>query len=233
VDHARELILDRVHTAWGNGQKASMLLLDIAGAYDNVSHEIRSKKRAAILISSAFKSISTTALDIEPFLTPMKLRLQQTIEETAIRILTGPQMGLLSVGEGGDGKKADRAASWRMDPVGSAGMEEGSDQIGQEMWGKLGDKNCIRAGSMGAHCLWDPRRQHWLTMRCMRGPWRMPAARPIAMAMPKVSPLWCTRTLTAADFRTHWCGCLNFQDGRSEADHGWRSDHYLRQPIRY
>ncbi|OGE48051.1 hypothetical protein PENARI_c033G01313 [Penicillium arizonense] len=36
-------------------------------------------------------SISTAALDIELFLLPMKLRLQQSIEECAIRILTGPQ----------------------------------------------------------------------------------------------------------------------------------------------
>jgi hypothetical protein len=39
VDHAIQLIHDRVHTAWGSGKKASMLLLDVAGAYDNVSHE--------------------------------------------------------------------------------------------------------------------------------------------------------------------------------------------------
>jgi ribonuclease HI len=39
VDHAIQLILDRVHHAWGRGKKVSMLLLDVAGAYDNVSHE--------------------------------------------------------------------------------------------------------------------------------------------------------------------------------------------------
>ncbi|OOQ86154.1 putative reverse transcriptase [Penicillium brasilianum] len=39
VDHAIQLILDRIHRAWGRGKKASMLLLDVAGAYDNVSHE--------------------------------------------------------------------------------------------------------------------------------------------------------------------------------------------------
>jgi exonuclease III len=39
VDHAIQLILDRVHRAWGEGKVASMLLLDVAGAYDNVSHE--------------------------------------------------------------------------------------------------------------------------------------------------------------------------------------------------
>ncbi|KAJ5667630.1 hypothetical protein N7507_003494 [Penicillium longicatenatum] len=38
VDHAIQLILDRVHRAWGIGRKVSMLLLDVSGAYDNVSH---------------------------------------------------------------------------------------------------------------------------------------------------------------------------------------------------
>ena len=39
MDHAIKLILDRVHRAWGRGKKVSMILLDVAGAYDNVSHE--------------------------------------------------------------------------------------------------------------------------------------------------------------------------------------------------
>ncbi|KAJ5667634.1 hypothetical protein N7507_003498 [Penicillium longicatenatum] len=41
VDHAIQLILDKVHRAWGAraGKKVSMLLLDVSGAYDNVSHE--------------------------------------------------------------------------------------------------------------------------------------------------------------------------------------------------
>jgi endonuclease/exonuclease/phosphatase family metal-dependent hydrolase len=39
VDHAIQLILDRVHRAWGTGRKVSMILLDVAGAYNNVSHE--------------------------------------------------------------------------------------------------------------------------------------------------------------------------------------------------
>ncbi|KAJ6029797.1 hypothetical protein N7499_012205 [Penicillium canescens] len=56
-----------------------------------VNELVKLQKRAAVLISGAFKSISTAALDIELFLLPMKLRLQQTIEEGTIRILTGPQ----------------------------------------------------------------------------------------------------------------------------------------------
>lgn len=39
VDHAIQLILGKVHQAWGEGKIASMLLLDVAGAYDMVSHE--------------------------------------------------------------------------------------------------------------------------------------------------------------------------------------------------
>jgi exonuclease III len=38
ADHAFQLILDEVYRAWGRGHKASMLLLDISGAFDNVSH---------------------------------------------------------------------------------------------------------------------------------------------------------------------------------------------------
>lgn len=37
VDHAIQLILDTIHRAWGYGKKVSILLLDISGAFDNVS----------------------------------------------------------------------------------------------------------------------------------------------------------------------------------------------------
>ncbi|KAJ6003542.1 hypothetical protein N7522_006234 [Penicillium canescens] len=56
-----------------------------------VNELVKLQKRAAVLISGAFKSISTAAIDIELFLLPMKLRLQQSIKECAIHILTGPQ----------------------------------------------------------------------------------------------------------------------------------------------
>jgi ribonuclease HI len=39
VDHAIQLIIDEALRAWGLGKKVSMLLLDISGAFDNVSHE--------------------------------------------------------------------------------------------------------------------------------------------------------------------------------------------------
>ena len=41
VETALELITDAVHTVWsmGGANVASLLLLDVAGAFDNVSHE--------------------------------------------------------------------------------------------------------------------------------------------------------------------------------------------------
>jgi hypothetical protein len=67
-----------------------------AGEMVKMTNELtKLQRRAGILISGAFKSMSTAALDIELFILPMKLRLQQTIEETAIRIFTGPQWACL------------------------------------------------------------------------------------------------------------------------------------------
>ncbi|KAG0155486.1 hypothetical protein PDIDSM_1063 [Penicillium digitatum] len=62
------------------------------GDLDKLTNElIKIQKRAAILISGAFRGTAGAALDTELYLLPIKLRLQQTVEETAIRILTGPQ----------------------------------------------------------------------------------------------------------------------------------------------
>jgi ribonuclease HI len=62
------------------------------GDLDKLTNELtKIQKRAAILISGAFRGTAGAALDIELFLTPIKLRLQQIVEETTIRILTGPQ----------------------------------------------------------------------------------------------------------------------------------------------
>ena len=39
TDHAIQIILDRIRSAWGNGLAVvSMLLLDVSGAYDNTHH---------------------------------------------------------------------------------------------------------------------------------------------------------------------------------------------------
>ncbi|OQD74227.1 hypothetical protein PENANT_c184G05569, partial [Penicillium antarcticum] len=40
TDHAIHIIIDRIKTAWGKGKPVvSLLMLDVSGAYDNVSHE--------------------------------------------------------------------------------------------------------------------------------------------------------------------------------------------------
>jgi retron-type reverse transcriptase len=41
TEHARHHIIDRIYEAWyrGGGQVASLLLLDVSGAFDNVSHQ--------------------------------------------------------------------------------------------------------------------------------------------------------------------------------------------------
>ncbi|KAJ9480553.1 hypothetical protein VN97_g13002, partial [Penicillium thymicola] len=62
------------------------------GDLDKLTNELtKLQKRATILISGAFRGTAGAALDIELFVTPIKLRIQQIMEETAIRILTGPQ----------------------------------------------------------------------------------------------------------------------------------------------
>ncbi|KAJ5195541.1 uncharacterized protein N7498_008979 [Penicillium cinerascens] len=48
----------------------------------------RIQKRAALMVSGAFKSTSAAALDTDLFLTPINLLMHQVIEETAIRIQT-------------------------------------------------------------------------------------------------------------------------------------------------
>ncbi|KAJ5809046.1 uncharacterized protein N7503_001264 [Penicillium pulvis] len=47
------------------------------------------QRRAAIMIAGAFKSMSAAALNVELFLLPIQLQIEQIIQETAIRIQTG------------------------------------------------------------------------------------------------------------------------------------------------
>jgi hypothetical protein len=49
------------------------------------------QKHTAILISGAFRGTAGVALDIKLHLMPIELRLNQMVEEAAIRILTDPQ----------------------------------------------------------------------------------------------------------------------------------------------
>lgn len=50
------------------------------------------QKQAALLISGAFKGTAAAALNIELYILPVHLQLQQIIEETAVRIRTGPEL---------------------------------------------------------------------------------------------------------------------------------------------
>ena len=38
-EHALHMLIEKVHAAWAEGRVASLLLLDVTGAFDNVSHE--------------------------------------------------------------------------------------------------------------------------------------------------------------------------------------------------
>lgn len=38
-DHAIHLLTDEIHTAWRQGKVATLLMLDVSGAFDNVSHK--------------------------------------------------------------------------------------------------------------------------------------------------------------------------------------------------
>lgn len=51
------------------------------------------QKRAAIIISGAFRNTAAEALDIELFLLPMQQQLERRTDEAAIRIITGPEVG--------------------------------------------------------------------------------------------------------------------------------------------
>ncbi|KAI9043120.1 uncharacterized protein KD926_004623 [Aspergillus affinis] len=57
-----------------------------------ISEFERIQTRAAVLISGAFRNTASAALGAELFLPPVRLHMQQMIEETAIRIQTGPVM---------------------------------------------------------------------------------------------------------------------------------------------
>ncbi|OQD79091.1 hypothetical protein PENSOL_c338G04348, partial [Penicillium solitum] len=64
----------------------------LRGDLDKLTNELtKIQKRATILISGAFRGTAGAALDTELYILPIKLRIQQIVEETAIRILTGPR----------------------------------------------------------------------------------------------------------------------------------------------
>jgi hypothetical protein len=73
-------------TAWFNPRQ--ILAVDQNKIINEVS---KIQKRAAVLISSAFQGTAAAALNMELHLLPVRLQIQQVIEETAIRIQKGPR----------------------------------------------------------------------------------------------------------------------------------------------
>jgi ribonuclease HI len=83
------------------------------GDLDKLTNELtKIQKRAAILISGAFRGTAGAALDTELFITPIKLRIQQIAEETAIRILTGPQWACPQTSKEARKPKQRRLGGW-------------------------------------------------------------------------------------------------------------------------
>ena len=68
TEHAIHFLLQRIHHAWSEGKVASLLLLDVSGAYDNLSHErlvhnLRKRRvshNIACWVKSFLESRSTT-----------------------------------------------------------------------------------------------------------------------------------------------------------------------------
>lgn len=70
------------------------------GAYDSEANHKRDprlhnhKKRAACLISGAFRTTATEAPNVELHLLPIRQQLDQLAKMTAVRIRTGPALGI-------------------------------------------------------------------------------------------------------------------------------------------
>lgn len=77
TEHAIHLLLQQIHHAWSEGKVASLLLLDVSGAYDNVSryrllHNLR-KRRVSQRITSwvaSFLSERSTTLKLQEYTAP-------------------------------------------------------------------------------------------------------------------------------------------------------------------
>lgn len=77
TEHAMHFLLQRIHQAWAEGQVASLLLLDVSGAYDNVSRErllynLR-KRRICPKITAwvgSFLSDRSTTLKLQEYTAP-------------------------------------------------------------------------------------------------------------------------------------------------------------------
>jgi len=77
TDHAMHFLIQRIHQAWSQGKVASLLLLDVSGAYDNVSHErllhnLRKRRVGPKIVgwTASFLSGRSTTLKLREYTAP-------------------------------------------------------------------------------------------------------------------------------------------------------------------
>ncbi|CRG90417.1 putative RNA-directed DNA polymerase from transposon BS [Talaromyces islandicus] len=77
TDHAIHLLLQRIHKAWADGNVASLLLLDVSGAFDNVSrrrllHNLRKRRVNQTLVRwiDSFLSDRSSTLKLQEYTAP-------------------------------------------------------------------------------------------------------------------------------------------------------------------
>jgi ribonuclease HI len=77
TEHAMHFLLQRIHQAWAEGKVASLLLLDVSGAYDNVSrerllHNLRKRRICPRIIGwvESFLSDRSTSLKLQEYTAP-------------------------------------------------------------------------------------------------------------------------------------------------------------------
>jgi hypothetical protein len=77
TEHAIHFLLQRIHQAWSEGKVASLLLLDVSGAYDNVSrerllHNLRKRRVSDKIIrwTDSFLRDRSTTLKIQEYTAP-------------------------------------------------------------------------------------------------------------------------------------------------------------------
>lgn len=77
TEHAIHLLLQRIYQAWSEGKVASLLLLDVSGAYDNVSrerllHNLRKRRISETVVGwvASFLSGRCTTLKLQEYTAP-------------------------------------------------------------------------------------------------------------------------------------------------------------------
>lgn len=77
TEHAMHFLLQRIHQAWSEGKVASLLLLDVAGAYDNVSrerllHNLRKRRISDKIVNwvASFLTNRSTSLKLQEYTDP-------------------------------------------------------------------------------------------------------------------------------------------------------------------